>query len=382
MVIPYYVPSSYGGPPVVVHEFARRLVARGHEVAVVTTDSAGGASRGVRRETRDGVRIDRCRVLAPRFASRHKVFLAPGFGPAMRRALRGADIVHIHELRSLQAWQAGRLAARRGIPVFVSPHGKAERLFRKLRLKAAFDTLVGRPLLRKAAAIVCLTEAERREVAALGVPTDRAVIVPNGVALPAAGPAPGRTARDGPIRIVSVARLNLEKGQDIMVEAAALLKEQGTAVRLQLAGPDDGFRGRIEDAIQRQGVQDVVTVLGEVADQVRDGLVREADLFLSASRKEGLPGAVLEALASGVPCIVTPACNLPEVEAGGAGFVASDAQGIVRAVQAYAALGPPARDEMREGARTVARGFSWPAAVERLEAAYLAALRPAPEGHR
>src|ERR1051326_2970540 len=85
-VIPYFAPAwGYGGPPRVAFDMARHLVARGHQVHVLTTDAYDADHRiNPSQQTMDGVFVHRARNLNNRWAWQFKVFLPLGFGEMFR----------------------------------------------------------------------------------------------------------------------------------------------------------------------------------------------------------------------------------------------------------------------------------------------------------
>jgi glycosyltransferase involved in cell wall biosynthesis len=115
-VAPRYPPQT-GGVETHVGQVSRRLVERGHEVAVHTADAR---EDGRRRERRDGVRVVRHPGVAPDGA----FHVAPGIAPAVRRASADADVVHAHNYHSLPLLFAGvGVAADFGVPATVVPNG-------------------------------------------------------------------------------------------------------------------------------------------------------------------------------------------------------------------------------------------------------------------
>ncbi len=124
---------------------------------------------------------------------------------------------------------------------------------------------------------------------------------------PAAGP-----PKDGELRLLSVGRLEREKGHSILLEAVALLGRRGVPVRLELVG--DGTR---EDSLREQaealGISDTVTFAGPVGqDRIRDHYLA-ADVFCLPSLGEGLPVVLMEALASELPAVASNTMGIPEL---------------------------------------------------------------------
>ncbi len=110
-------------------------------------------------------------------------------------------------------------------------------------------------------------------------------------------------------RIFSCGRLNLIKGHKYLLQAVRLLQQRGIAVKLQIAGEDEqggnGYHKDLAELIHAQGLAESVELLGAVSeDRIRQGL-EEAHIFALASLNEGVPVAVMEAMAMELPVVVT-----------------------------------------------------------------------------
>lgn len=115
---------------------------------------------------------------------------------------------------------------------------------------------------------------------------------------------------NNPLRLVSTSQLNADKGHGDILQALAMLKDQGYQYEYHVAGT-----GRIEDQLKAQaknlGLADCVFWHGFVQN-VRE-LVRTCDIFLLPSYSEGLPNALLEAMAEGLICIARNIGGVEEV---------------------------------------------------------------------
>jgi glycosyltransferase involved in cell wall biosynthesis len=152
----------------------------------------------------------------------------------------------------------------------------------------------------------------------------------------APAPRPARAGR--PLRLVTVARLSPEKGIDDLLAAMELLARDGRDVRLVVAG-DGPDAGRLRALASHRGVADRVRFAGFVPHgRALVALLDEADAFVLPSRSEGLPHSLVEALARGLPAIVSDVGGMPRLLAGGAGVVVAQQRPdeLARAVAALA----------------------------------------------
>ena len=122
-----------------------------------------------------------------------------------------------------------------------------------------------------------------------------------------------RWHNDGrPLRLVYVGRLLRTKGLFDLVEAMRLLKNVGRDVRLVLGG-EGRDRAELIDATRRAGLEDRMRFLGNVFAAEKFRLLLESDVFLLPSYTEGLPYALLEAMAAGCVPVTTPVAAIPDV---------------------------------------------------------------------
>lgn len=113
-------------------------------------------------------------------------------------------------------------------------------------------------------------------------------------------------------RLVNVGRLCAQKGQLLLVEAAALLRKEGIEFELVFAG-DGEMRGAIEDAIRRHGLGDCVRILGWVDSATVRAQLLESRALVLPSFAEGLPVVIMEAMAVGRPVVTTRIAGIPEL---------------------------------------------------------------------
>jgi glycosyltransferase involved in cell wall biosynthesis len=145
---------------------------------------------------------------------------------------------------------------------------------------------------------------------------------------------PRMPAPSSPTRLLFVGTLaQLYKAPDVLLEAFALCAHQGLDVRLCLVG-DGKHRPELEKRAAALGVSEKVEFRGQIAsgDLVRRELDR-ADLFVLPSRQEGLPRAMIEAMARGLPCIGSTVGGIPELLSASDLVPPDDARGLARVLR-------------------------------------------------
>lgn len=256
--------------------------------------------------------------------------LASGGGSPTRMARRLAHLVqaarlarvagerglrHLHAHFGLApatiAWFASRMLAldgrRAGFSFTIHGfHDFADPAETRLDLKAP-----------AAAAVVCVSDFTRGQLFLHADPVTwpRAHVVRCGIDLNAWEFTP-RPPADGAPTIIAIGRLSPEKGFTVLIDAMARLRDAGVAARLLLVG-DGPERGVIAAAIAAHGLQDRVTLAGELAPDAVRARLGEAEIFCLPSFSEGLPVSIMEAMAAGVPVVTTWIAGIPELAENG-----------------------------------------------------------------
>ncbi|MFD8824054.1 glycosyltransferase [Streptomyces sp. NPDC059605] len=255
-----------------------------------------------------------------------------------RRMMRGADLVHVHLMRDLVTLPAALLALATSTPLVVQTHGMVDPT--ENRVAKLTDLLGVRTVLRRADAVLHLTETERIDVNAVAapVPLTRTVRLVNGVRPQQRKPArePGR-----PPTVLFLARIQERKRPEDFVAAMPAVLARHPDARFVLAGPDTGaLRGTLELA-RGLGVTDSLDHVGPLDHEAVLAAGRQADVYVLPSIEEPLGVSVLEAMSVGTPVVITRTCGLaPDVARAGAGRVidsrvgqdARNARGVADAV--------------------------------------------------
>jgi glycosyltransferase involved in cell wall biosynthesis len=218
-----------------------------------------------------------------------------------------ADIVHIHMAHYGSALRKGimvLIARACGARVVLHIHGSRFDTFCDALPSPLHRLLVA--VLRQADRVVVIARPWQRYVESLGIASQRIVLIHNGA--PDVGARTRRT--DGPVALLALGELGPRKGTDTIVAALATPDLRGRPWRAVLAGDGavDAYRG----AIAAAGLADRIALLGWVDSDRAHALLREADILLLPSHKEGLPLAILEAMAAGLAIVTTPVGGIPD----------------------------------------------------------------------
>jgi len=222
---------------------------------------------------------------------------------ALRRLLRGRDVVHLH---SSKAAALGRVAAlslggRRRPAVVVTAHywswlvgGRWAPLYRWIE----------RRLARRCDSLVAVSEGEAEEGRVVLGASAPLRLIPNGVDRAHFSPDGDAADRDPdhPL-LVCVGRLSPQKGQDVAIRALARMVDRTARLRLVGAESGPGERARLEALAESLGVADRIGWRGPVEDTAPE--YRAADVVVAPSRWDGLSLALLEAMASGAAIVAS-----------------------------------------------------------------------------
>ena len=164
-----------------------------------------------------------------------------------------------------------------------------------------------------AAFVVCISDFTKSQLCRITHPQywDRFHVVRCGIDLDKFAFRGGRALAEKP-RIITVGRLAAEKGQLILLQAVAALRANGIEAELELVG-DGPLKAWIEGEISRLGLQDRVSLTGELSAEQVKARLHEADIFCLPSFSEGLPVSIMGAMAIGVPVVSTLIGGIPEL---------------------------------------------------------------------
>jgi glycosyltransferase involved in cell wall biosynthesis len=295
---------------------------------VVLSMNVGGLERVVLALTHEGMRLGQevaivCIETAGTLAATAEALGAtvvsagkrPGVQWGLRRTLREIfkrlrpDVVHTHQVGAL--FYAGPAARKVGVPAIIhTEHGK--------HYAARFRTrILGRIAARSAQRFCCVAgdvadEVKRYRIA----PEGKLTVVPNGIDTARFLAPPDAQLRrslgipEGAPVVGTIGRLCEVKRQDVLLKAFATLRRGVPDAHLILVG-EGPLRGELERLARELGVARVTHLAGYQSQPER--FLPLMNVFALTSRSEGMPLAVLEAWAAGVPVVASAVGGLPEL---------------------------------------------------------------------
>jgi L-malate glycosyltransferase len=305
MVVRLFYPWV-GGTERQALKLAQQLMAKGVSVEIVT----GWWFRGTpQREVVGGIPVFRNQTLWEMFGIQglrkfggYLYILSLIFYLWRRRA--DYDIIHVHGLNyhTFAAVLAGRSLGRKTITK-VANSGRASDI---LKMRAGQQLALSRYMLPQALnsdCFVALTGTIAAELTSAGVPPARIVALVNGVESEQII-AKSDYALHRPPKLIYVGRLHEQKGLDVLLKAVRQLMQYDPAYEVCLDIVGDGpLWDPLCNLAKQLGIRCQVQFLGQI-EQVLEHLY-EADIFVLPSRAEGLSNALLEAMACGLPVVVS-----------------------------------------------------------------------------
>ncbi|HLF01067.1 MAG TPA: glycosyltransferase, partial [Anaerolineales bacterium] len=371
---------AYGGTCRVCWEIARRMARRGHSVLVHTTDAFDAHQRTESlHEVVEGVTIHRSRNLSNRLAWR-RIFLPLTFGAGLEAAIRQADIVHIHEYRSLLDAIALPILKRTGTPFVISPQGSLPLIMSRIAIKRVYDVLVGRPMLKAATGLHAINIMERNQYLAAGASADKIHFAANGIdaddykhlPIDLLFRARHNIPEAAPL-VLFLARINKIKGVDFLLPAFARVARELPDAVLALVGPDDGFLAEVKRQMRELGIEDKVRYIGYLGGDDKLQAYLSSDLYVLPSTYEILGITLLEALACGAPVITTDQCGLADTIEGqrlGSVVKFGDVEALAAQMRGALLNRAASRQDAERRRAYVLNNFTWDAIADTWETIY------------
>lgn len=383
-VTSYYKPAYvYGGPVKSVAAVCEALARAGQAVTVFTTN-ANGPGQVLREPVDRAVEINGVEVNyypVRQRAARYVLFYAPQLGEACAKRVREFDVVYVNGTWTYPMYAAGTWAHRRRVPYVVSPRGSfmAWSMTQRALKKRLYLALIERRLVNRAAVIVCTTNLEREQLKRWGFEPD-VVVAPNGLDGRAYEHLPERGALRGALGIRSeasvslfVGRLHPMKRLDLVIDAFARVVATGADAHLVIVGPGgDGVRRALTSQVAEFGLGGRVHLMGLLTGRELLQAYSDADMLVLLSHRENFGMVVVEAMAAGLPVLLTEGVGLAqEVAEAGAGYCVEGEPGAVAARWARMLDTPAERHAMgRRGKMMVQERFDSAVVAERTIAVF------------
>lgn len=379
----YFPYLAEGGRPAKVRALSRKLVEHGHSVTVLTANLGASEWSSVEcphEETALGLQLTEDGVVAiylPTSARYRVLTINPRVIRFCRSRLADFDLVHFYGLYDLLGPAVSYSCRRKGIPYVIEPMGMYRPIDRSIGMKNIWHRTVGDAFWQNAAKVIATSELEEQELIEDGVPQKKIVMRYNGINTDLTRTAPARggfrsewgMSADEPL-ILFLSRLIRRKGADLLIEAFAQACP-GTG-RLVIAGPEgeSGYRAQLEKCAEDSGVAARVLFTGPLYDEEKSSVLADADIFALPSQYENFANVAAEAVAYGVPVIVTPFCGIRSLVDDRAGLVVGpDKKALATALERLL-YDKSLYARLKEGCREVTSQLNWDHLATQMEDLY------------
>ncbi|MEG4324074.1 hormogonium polysaccharide biosynthesis glycosyltransferase HpsP [Microcoleus sp. herbarium5] len=371
----------YGGPSQMVLGLSVALAAKNIDVTIITTDSNGDIGQlPLDVPLNQPIKQSGYQIIYFRCYPWRRYKFSLSLLQWLNENARQFDLAHIHALFSPVTTLAATIARYHHLPYIIRPCGMLDPadLQKKKRLKQIYAAVLERPNLAGAAAIhfTSKEEAKISERFGLGstdkVPVPRDLVIPLGVT---AGLFPKRLRESQVPIILFMSRIAPKKGLYLLIPALESILGSGIEFHFILAGsnPQDAdYETQIKVQIHNSSLAKYTTITGFVSGDLKVELLTKADLFVLPSYYENFGIAVAEAMAAGVPVVISDRIHIAEdIQQAEAGWVEPlEVEAIANSIKS-ALLNPQERQRRGLNGKEYARKhYNWDAIAQQTIDAY------------
>jgi len=332
--------------------------------------------------TRDGVEVRYFPIQHPK-----RWVVSWPLARALKEKIPCVDVVHIHTLYMFHTLVAASCCEKRGIPYVLRPHGSLNpNIYNRHRLRKRIAELLFQDRITRCASAIHFITEEEKTLAEQYIHGAPGYVVPIGLNVEEYAPKPSCEILfsrfpdlKGKNIVLFIGRINYVKGLDILARAFAFVARKRKDVHLLLAGPDDdGYGEKVREWLKKEGVLEKTTFTGMLLGDEKLEAFYGSSVFVLPSYSENFGISVLEAMACGLPVIVSDKVNLwPEIVEAKAGEVAPcDAEEFSRRILGVLDDEGSAREMGVNGAALVRERYSWPEVAARMIEMYASLIPP------
>ncbi len=374
-----------GGCARVTYDLSRALANLGHSVDILSTDLSDPSHHRAPRKNPEivgGVRIFNFPCLSHRLAWKYKFYFSPRLLLYLKKHLCEYDVVHLQDLISPLAIATVKYCIRYDLPYVLTTHGSLPWLQEPRLINRIYADLYADRILKNASRIFVLNPTEAEICKSFGIDSGQIEIIPNGLniseykSLPQIGLFKSRFGIPMDRKIVLyLGRLNESKGIDLLVSAYSDVVKEVKNTQLVIAGPDDGYLGKLIEQINELGICDNVVFTSFLSSDDKLTALVDADVLV-IPKYTGFPVTFLEACACGTPIVTTDAGDRLSWISSNVGEVAEYKKGQLRDAILKIITDDRVQREYSESGKSVAHEvFNWDILSKKIEHNYVECLK-------
>jgi len=381
---------SFTGVTSYVRDVVPHLCDAGLKVTVATTDVGYRGVAATAIADLDN-RVD-LRLLPVQGRLNRRLYRSVHLKNWLTASAGGFDLVDIQNIWSFVAADAAAVCLRTSTPFVFTPHGSMTRWdwAKRQRSKRIFYTLSLKRVWQHATAVRFLSQGELDS--SMVPPAGPAAVIPNATLSPTKRDyvEAGRCLRSkigipesAPV-ILFLGRLTAQKSVIELVQAFEFLWSRRPETFLMLAGPPEGGYGEsVRSLVASGSSRENVRMPGPLHGEKKYAAFAAASLFVTLSQSEGFPIAAVEAISSGLPVVLTPESNFPEVGAYGAGvIVGRDPAQVARVLESLLDNSERLREMGRNALRLYRENYTWEKVLPQLLSFYESVARGSTDAPR
>jgi glycosyltransferase involved in cell wall biosynthesis len=372
MLTDYFHPHVGGCVEKVVLEVCLRLITNGHEVCVLTLNTA----HTVEKEVFQGIKIIRAdsHDLTELIGLQSSISFSAWF--KARKLVKDfkPDIIHAHTLFFYTTLIGVFLKKQFHVPLVTTIHLGAPDYISGLKghmIKTA-EKIMGGWIMNNSDLITAVSNNVKNHGIKIGMEPTKCVVVTNGVDYSYFHMQ--RTYSTTPHNVIFIGRLLFNKGPQILIESAKLVIKKIPDAKFLIVG-DGPLRNKLEESSRQNNLTKNVIFLGRV-DDIR-GPMKDSDVYVRPSLLDGMPLGVLESMAAGLPVIATEIAGTPEIITHGkTGHLvkAGDVKELADAISYLLSNPSYMLNLAKNGVEFVKSEFDWSNVVRKYEDCYFSIL--------
>lgn len=372
---------GWGGAPKVAVALAKALARKDVKISIfgLSTKNEERCEAQFKRLTAYTLPEDKSQIIR----------LWPFYSTALAKALAARvpehDLIHIHEIWHYPCYIAYKNARKANKPYIVTVHGELEPwcVDHKALKKRIYSALIQKRILNEAAAIHAVTQEEAKHIQAFGISAP-IVVIPNGIEPMDFQDLPSPKVMEsiypelkGKKVLLFLGRIHQKKGLDILAKAFSQICRSRNDLHLLIVGPDnENYRNQVEGLLESENVIKRTTFTGMLTEKEKLAALSRADICTIPSYSEVRTIVALEAMACGLPVVITRQCHFPEVAESKAGIVIEPNPDQLADALNMLLDDPKLCKEMGEnGRRMVMEKFTWDKMADQMIQLYEDVLR-------